>query len=208
MAEVDRLLRDYIARFESEGFADPREFLSELEGRDRTELAALIDGYLEHSAPPKDWDPEGFEGSLAQRAVTQLTEQWAGDELPRELVALRTERKLKRSELVAKLAEALEVSGKQEKVALYYHRMEHGLLPAEGISTRVFSALASLLGTSAEALRRAASPPGASEDAATFARLARPDVAKLETFDALEGAPSPERKSEDWDEVDRLFLGG
>jgi hypothetical protein len=208
MAEVDRLLRDYIARFESGGFADPREFLSKLEDRDRSELAALIDGYLEHAAPPKDWDPEAFEGSLAQRAVAQLAEQWSGGDLPRELVALRTERKLKRSELIAKLAEALGVTAKQEKVALYYHRMEHGLLPAEGISGRVFDALATLLGTSAEALRRAASPSGASEDAATFARLARPDATKLETFDALEGAPSPERESEDWDEVDRLFLGG
>ena len=99
---------------------------------------------------------------------------------PAVLPGLRERARLKRAELVARLADALGVSGGEKKVADYYHRMEQGTLPASGVSDRVLEALGKLVGTSAAALRRAgqaaAEPGGAAPAAgAVFARKARLD---------------------------------
>ena len=48
------------------------------------------------------------------------------------LPRLRDRAGLKRSTLVERLAAALGVSDRQDKVAGYYHEMEQGLLPAAG----------------------------------------------------------------------------
>jgi hypothetical protein len=207
MAEVDRLLRAYVERFEETGFADPREFLSQLERDERRELAALIEGYLEHAAPTQAWDPQAFEGSLAERAVSRAAEDSSAEIAGQDLVDLRNKRKLPRGKLVSRLAEALGVAPQREKVALYYHQMENGLLPVAGISRRVFDALAGLLGTSAGAVRKAASTPHTAEEATTYARLARSAPLEVESADALDST-LPAVPEEDWDEVDGLFLGG
>ncbi len=159
MADVDRLLREYIERFESGESADPGDLLDQVEGTERAKLSVLIEGYLEHSAPAQDWDPEAFEGSVAERAVARVTESWseAAGQFPVELVRLRNARRITRADLVSRLADSLGVSGAREKVAFYYHRLEHGLLPAEGVSAKVWDALAKLLDTSADALREAGS---------------------------------------------------
>src|SRR5512144_1551792 len=138
MADVDRLLREYIKRFEAGGSADPGDLLDQVEGRERAKLSVLIEGYLEHSAPAQDWDAEAFEGSVAERAVMRVAESWseAAGQLPVELVRLRNARQITRADLVSRLADSLGVSGAREKVAFYYHRLEHGLLPAEGVSTK------------------------------------------------------------------------
>jgi hypothetical protein len=218
MADVDRLLREYIERFEAGGSADPGDLLSQLEGRERTKLSVLIEGYLEHSAPAQDWDPEAFEGSAAERAVARVAESWseASGQLPRELVRLRNERQITRADLVSRLADSLGVSDLREKVAFYYHRMERGLLPAEGVSTKVWEALARLLGTSADSLRQAASSvepgAGATRAVSAYARTAPPppeEYARDVAADVAAGMASPgEPESREPDEVDVLFTGG
>ena len=45
----------------------------------------------------------------------------------------RAKAQLKRSDLVARLAAALGAQDKQAKVGSYYHEMERGLLPSEGV---------------------------------------------------------------------------
>ena len=72
-------------------------------------------------------------------------------------MALRKQAELPRPSLVDSLAKALGAKKKaeREKVAGYYNAMEHGQLEPQGISSKVFDALAGLLGTSAEALRKA-----------------------------------------------------
>jgi hypothetical protein len=216
MADVDRLLREYLERFESGGSVDPSDLLDQLEGGDRARLSTLIEGYLEHGAPAQEWDPEAFEGSVAERAVARVAESWseASGQLPRELVKLRNERRITRSELVRGLAEALGVAAKEPKVAFYYHRMEHGLLPARSVSERVFDALASLLGTSAESLRElgAATTPasGKASPGALYARTARPPPEEYATDQTAEAAAggAPRAEPEEPDEVDLLFTGG
>lgn len=214
MTDVNRLLRDYIERYEAEGAPDPSDLLAQVEGSDRARLIALIEGYLEHAAPTPDWDPEAFEGSLAERATERLVEAWEAESaaLPRELVALRKRAELPRPALVEQLAAALGFPKQTERVAVYYNAMEHGNLPPAGVSAKVFDALASILDTSAEALRKAGeavAPSAGGEPGAAFARETRATEA------ADQAAPSPglasrraEEPGQEPDELDRLFTGG
>ena len=122
------------------------------------------------------------------------------------LPRLRDRAGLKRSALVDRLAAALGVEDRREKVAGYYHEMEQGLLPAAGVSDRVLEALGRIVGETAQALRdagRALTPSGEgpAAPAAAFARRAYAEPA---------GAPSPGTQpppAGEWDEVDELFRG-
>jgi hypothetical protein len=214
MTDVERLLREYIERLESGGSVDPTDLLDQAEGPDRARLSALIEGYLEHAAPAKGWDPEAFEGSLAERAVARLSESWsaASGRLPGKLVELRKQARIRRDDLTRQLADALGVADRSEKVAYYYHRLEWGLLPTGGVSAKVFDALAELLGTSAGELRREGeTPPTAEipgEPTPSYARIARPDPAYVEGLVAASPGDAREKRPGERDEVDRLFTEG
>jgi transcriptional regulator with XRE-family HTH domain len=215
MTDADRLLRDYVKRFEAGGETDPSDLLEQLSGRERERLSALIDGYLENAAPPQAWDAEAFEGSLAERATARVAESWssAAGELPHRLVELRNQHKLKRRELVARLANALGVASQEQKVAAYYHRLERGTLQSDRVSAKVFDALASILGTTTDLLRKAGdavAPSAGGEPDLAFTRLTQPDPAAAnEQTDYLAArTESDDEEQENWDEVDRLFMGG
>lgn len=214
MTDVNRLLRDYIERYEAEGAPDASDLLEQVQGRDRAELLALIEGYLEHAAPSTEWDPGAFEGSIAQRASQRVMDAWEAESapLPRELVALRKERKLKRSSLVERLAAALGFPGEVERVGVYYNAMEHGQLQPWRISRKVYDALANVFEVSSDRLWKAGesvAPSAGGEPGAVFARAARVEAAGQPT------APSPGRASDQLeeseeiepDELDRLFIG-
>lgn len=207
MSSVERLLADYIAEHRAGGEADPREYLSRASPSDQRELAALIDAYLAR-APRQEFDEMTFRGSSAERTVDELERAIAGQAglWPALLPRLRDRARLKRSELVERLAEALGVSDRKDKVGGYYHEMEQGLLPAQGVSDRVLSALGELICETTQALReagRALTPSGEGPTAApaAFARRAYAEPA---------GAQSPGvkgRREGEWDEVDELFRG-
>jgi len=128
---------------------------------------------------------------------------------PSLLPRLRHRAHLKRSELVARLAEALGVRERADKVGSYYHAMELGSLPPDGVSDRVFEALGQIVGEPARRLRdagRALAAPGAGTEALAFSRVAEPDPAYDDlaaTPDVPVGEPPQER-----DVVDDLFTGG
>jgi hypothetical protein len=203
MTDVDRLLSEYIAAHRAREDVDPGDYLGRADGADRAELAALIDAYLAR-APRRHFDPQAYRESGMAEGVERLSRSLTGESglWPSLLPRLRAAAKLKRSELVSRLARALGVADREDKVADYYHQMEQGLLPSEGVSDRVLEALAGMLGRSAEALReagRTTEPPGPPAAAApTFARTA-PLEAAAEPPAAPEAAP--------WDEVDELFRG-
>ena len=207
MADVEKLLQEFIRQDRTGGLADPLEFLRRVRGADRAELEALIDGYLTH-APRQVPAPETYSGSLAEQIVEQLTPSLAGVSglWPTVLPELRNSARIKRSEIVKRLASALGVGDREEKVAGYYHQMEAGTLPSEGVSERVLEALGSIVGTTAERLRsmgQALEPGGGdAEEAVVFARMARPAEA-LEERAAVEPAQAAEPP--EWDEVDELF---
>jgi hypothetical protein len=207
MSDVYRLMTDYIAEHHAGGQADPREYLSRASPAERPALAALIDAYLAR-VPRQEFDDASFRGSSAERTVDELERVLASKAglWPALLPRLRDRAGLKRSELVDRLAAALGIADRRDKVAVYYHEMEQGLLPARGVSDRVLGALGKLVGESAEALREAGrgiAPPGGGHAAtpAAFARRAHGESAGM----VSPGAP-PAEKAE-WDEVDELFRG-
>ncbi len=213
MADVERLLSEYIQEHRAGGPADPVEYLERVEGADRAELAALIDAYLMR-APGREWDPEAFAGSPAEALTESLHESLHGAAglWPRVLPQLRKRSEIMRDELVRRLAEQLGVADKQRKVGEYYNRMEHGTIYSAGVSQNVLAALAGIVGVSAESLRsagRSLHPPegGVAEEVA-FARIGFPDE-RYAREEAAAGPPQPApAEPEEWDEVDELFRGG
>jgi hypothetical protein len=215
MADVDQLLRQYIAEHRAGGEANPRAYLDQVEGADRAELAALIDAYLVRS-PGQPWDEEAYAGSPAERLVESLHETLAGrsGSWPVLLPQLRHRAQIKRDALVERLAAALGVAGREEKVAYYYNQMEHGRLAPAGVSDRVLEALAAIVDTTTDALRQAGQAAiVADEDRGpgVFARTAAPPPPEYAQPPGMarpgQGPAGPEAGAER-DEVDELFLGG
>lgn len=205
MSDVDRLLDEYVTAHRAGSDPDPSDFVGRVEGTDRRELAALIDAFLAR-APRRPWDPRAFAASPAGPLVAQVQQELAGEPeaWPALLPRWRAEARVLRRDLVKRLAAALGVAGREEKVARYYHRMEQGLLPPDGISDRVVEALAEILGRPAQAIREAGAglrSGGEGPAATVFARTALPDAAYSQAPSAL----PPEAR--DWDEVDELFRG-
>ena len=217
MADVRELLAEFIAAFEAGDSPDPVALLERASDGERQELADLIDHHL-MTAPRQAWDPDAYEASLAKVAVEQVYESIEGvsGSWPELLPQLRNRARVKRSELVSRLATALGVGAAEPqvaKVADYYNRMEHGLLPADGVSGRVIDALAQIVGVGAEAIRAAGlgASPVAGGEAPAFARkaLADPEYSRAVADELSAPAPpaSPGAKP-GRDEIDELFTGG
>lgn len=211
MADVEKLLSEYIAEHRAGGEADPLAYLDRVEGTDRAELTELIDAYLVRS-PGREWDPQAFKGSAAEKVADGIARSLEGASgwWPMVLPRLRDRARLTRRQLVERLSAALGVAGGEEKVADYYHAMEQGTLASGGVSRRVLDALAEIYGGRAETLRELGAPLGEGRGPAgapALARTARPDPGyALEDHEeprAHPVAPAPER-----DEIDELFTGG
>ena len=213
MTGPEQLFQQFADAYRRDGSADPREYLARTSGIDRAELRSLIEAFLER-APRREWDPVAFSGSMAERALAEVS---AEDESPvtegagwvEVLPALRTKARLKRRTVVEQLAAALGFADHAERVAVYYNQMEHGQLAPSGVSTKVLEALAAIVGSSAESLRRAgaAGELEAGGGGEVFARAGAP----------TEGLQSPALRelwyadadrAEQPDELDLLFTGG
>ena len=111
MADVEKLLSEYIAEHRAGGAADPIEYLDQLQGTDRDELALLIDAYLARS-PGRSWDREAFSGSTSERLTESLARSLEGASglWPTILPRLRDRAQITRGALVHRLAEALGVA--------------------------------------------------------------------------------------------------
>ena len=177
MTDVDRLLQEFIAEDRAGGAADPAAFLARADADAREELAALLDGYLSR-APRRAFDGAAFAASPSRGVVDALDRSVAGSAgtWPALLPRLRDRARLRRSELVARLASALGASDREAKVGSYYHAMEQGTLPAAGVSDRVLEALGRIVGESVASLREAGramtGPAPPAPPAPAFARLA------------------------------------
>jgi len=210
MSDLDRLLSEYLAAHEAGGGPpDPRPFLDRASPDERSALARRIDEHLA-AAPRRAWDPAAFEATLQTPLMREIATSARGASglWPALLPRLRNRARVTRGDLVGELADRLGVGGRRDKVERYYHQMEQGLLPSEGVSDSVLEALGAVLGESREALRRAGQGPGSraagtpASPGAAFARTAR-----VPADEGSEAAASPSSESE-WDAVDRLFRGG
>ena len=212
MADLESLLAEFRDAYESGERPDLRAILERAPEGERQALRERIDHYLMH-APRRPWDAEAYERSPARASVERVWESLEGvsGTWPELLPHLRHRARIKRNELVSRLADALGVGGREEKVAGYYNAMEHGRLPASGISERVFDALGEILGESAERIRSAGlriPPPESSQPAAAFMRLAIDDEARAEEAGGPAEPPGAAGRGPDFDEVDELFTGG
>lgn len=217
MTSVDEIFAAFVREHRAGGEADPRTFIARAQNEaERRELIVLIEAYLQRS-PGRRWDPEAFATSKAARVTDSILAEWEleGDREEESvgwaelLPALRTRARIMRRELVARLAQALDASDQVEKVGDYYHRMELEELPVDGISNRVLEALGSILGESAETLRRAGRvrSGGRAGPHVAFSRTAYPSEEHREPptspageYDAADTATR--------DRVDELFTGG
>jgi hypothetical protein len=212
VADLQRLVEEFGAEFEAGRSPDPNHWIQRVEGDERQELASLIDRYL-MTAPRRAWDPVAYETSLAKVAVDQVYESIEGvsGSWPELLPQLRNRARIKRADLVAQLGAALgvaESSPRLAKVADYYNQMEHGRLPAEGVSGRVIDALAGIVGVGADVLRSAGGAAAAGGgEAAAFARMSTPDL-QYSSEDSLPAAPQSPGTAPERDEIDELFTGG
>ncbi len=212
MADVERLFTEYKEVHQSGGEADPRPYLARVSGVDRELLAGLIDAYLAR-APRRPFSPAEFGESRAATVAEDVHRSLAGagGMWPALLPRLRARARVRRAELVAQLAARLGAQAQQDKVGLYYHQMEQGLLPESGVSDTVLEALGKIVDSTADALRKAgqmpAPGPPRTDEGAVFARATYGEPAAEAPADTGELA-ARERPAEDWDEVDRLFRGG
>jgi hypothetical protein len=179
--DVDELFDEFAARWARGEWPDVNKYLERADAA-RDELAALLDAFLAHAAPP-----EPDEDTVAAFAA------WRRGEGP--LLELRRRRGLRVDDVVDELAATLGVAKeKRPKLKRYYQQLENGLLDVARVDPRVFSALARRLGETVSqwaALRPA--PPAEAlylREADQSAVFARAPVA----------APAEEP-----DEVDALF---
>ena len=205
---VDKLFQQYKAAFVAGDDANPQAVLAEVEGDERAELSALIDAYLTR-APRQEWDEAAYLRSSAPEHVDRLARGLRGQAglWPSLLPRLRAQARIKRGDLVAELADRLGAENQRDKVGDYYHQMEQGTLPADGVSDTVLDALGRIVGETRDALRQAGSAfgpgPEGSASGATFAREGMPA-----SIDALSTSAMEAPRSGEPDEVDRLFTGG
>jgi hypothetical protein len=203
----ETLLSQFIDAWNAGKRPDVDAYLARAAGDDRDGLQQEIRTFLLHAPTPSYSDETRAE--IRSEPLTQTLGRMP-DELglwPTLLPTLRRRERLQRDQLVAKLAEALGVSGSERKVARYYHDMETGTLDPAGVSARVLRALGSLLGVSERELEEAGAFEGftRSTPQAAFGRTY--DVASGELLAMPPAAASPSTEQE-WDEVDKLFLGG
>jgi hypothetical protein len=205
MTELDRLLSEFIDAWNA-GEAPAVEDYLDRAGDDADELATMIAGFLD-VAPPPPYSDKKLTELRRDPLVRASVEALSGESglLPSLLPRLRDRARLRRDEVVARLARALGMAGEEERTARYLHGLEAGTLPSAGVSRRVLDALAGILGASGDELERAADMPG----------LATPEIAgaylRAESGAEPGGTPADHARlpaPEDWDELDRLFLGG
>jgi hypothetical protein len=211
MPTREELLSEFIDAWNAGRRPHVEDYLERAPANDRDELASLIATFLEE-APTPDYSDETFAAILEEKAVAEAARLPEGESgfWPALLPRLRNRARLKRDEVVQRLAEALAVTGKAEKVHRYYHEMETGTLDPAGVSGRVIDALAGILGADAHEIERAGSfhPAIGSKPAALLARAENTGDDLDEDFRVNAVATRGRAAPRDWDEVDRLFLGG
>jgi hypothetical protein len=204
----ESLLSEFIDAWAAGHRPDVDAYLERAPEAERDQLAAEIHTYLTHAPAPSlsDHAREQLRAEPLTRAIAQMPSElgmW-----PTLLPALRRRARLRRDELVARLAAALGAEGAVAKVGRYYHGMESGTLEADGVSQRVLDVLARLLDVSSGELEEAGAFRGHHRGGTRSAFGRTHDAASSELMH-LAGAPAAQSLDDAaWDEVDELFLGG
>lgn len=186
MATPEQLLDELVDRWARGAPLDVDELLVRA-GPRSGELADLIDAFLQR-APRREAAPD------ALAFVRSLDEP--------SLLLARQERRLKLDDLVAGLVERLGLpAAASAKVRRHYQRLELGQLDPAGVATKVWDALADLLGRDPRGLAGMLPPAPA---LAPMYRKADYSAPLLERA-SLSAGPDDAPAAPEPDEVDRLF---
>jgi hypothetical protein len=204
---AERLLSEFVDAWNAGERPLVDEFLKRVDEGRRDELVELLDAFL-RTAPRPSYSEQGLDEIQSDPAVRQIVVALTGDSgmLPSLLPRLRSRAKLRRDQVVSQVMETLGLRPEAEpKTARYLHELEIGSLRATRVSRRVFEALARVLAVNVEELQEAA---GAATLGTTRRDAAPALMRSLGTTEEVEllreSAPGPD----EWDDVDRLFLGG
>lgn len=206
MADVDRLLSEFVDAWNAGERPRVEHFLDQAPADSQHELAERIEAFLD-VAPTPDYSAETLRELMREPAVLASVDALEGRAglWPSLLPRLRRRAQLRRDQVVDGIVERLGIQGQEGKAAQYVHELETGTLATAGVSRRVIEALAGVLGASAEELERAADFRGLAMEGAEPAFLrAAPDAETRE----LRVARATDAAEREWDEVDRLFRGG
>lgn len=211
MTSLDEILSDFIDAWSAGERPGLDEYLGRVPEAEREEFAGLVRAFMV-DAPVPAYSAETLREIRAEPAVQrtiELVEARSGlwsELLPR----LRTRVRMTREQVVSKLADALGQKPREASVHSYYHRMESGTIEPSGVSRTVLDALAGIFGVSTgdlEAAGKFGSAPEPDAGAVMFARPLEAGVVYDVGAERLEHR-SPDKPPAEWDEVDRLFLGG
>lgn len=199
MSTVEDLLRRFIIEHRASGAADPAPFLEQMSGVDRLELAAHIDRYLAE-VPPPAFDAAAFARFRSDPARQALVKRIVDARTVKEL---RVAAGLSLANVGERLASALGLDGREQRVKGRYHDVEFGKVDPARVRPTVWQALGELFGTSPERIRSAAETAFAPGDSAggvvSFARTA--SGGQMSAPPASPGAPTAED-----DGVDTAFF--
>ncbi len=211
MSQVDKIVEQYAAALQAGEHFDYEPLAAGLDDFDLRELEArigMLDRQLSDHSDGVDRNDPRVE--RLRRSASGLSGVW-----PSMLPRLRERKNLDRAELAKQLAEGLGQPEAADKVEEYYHQLEWGNLPANKVDRSVVKVLSEILeedeqelweaGTTgvnqwSKKVRRSKSGPLPKR---AFARLVgdnKPLTVDDSQFD-------PPAKS-NWDDTDRLFLGG
>jgi hypothetical protein len=210
MEPVDRLLNDFIEAWNAGGRPQVDEYVDRAPEAERDELAVLIGAFLE-IAPTPPYSAEQLDELRRDPMVRKIASLVADESGATTLPGLRERAKLKREQVVEGLARTLGLEGQETKIQRRYHQLEIGTITPSQLTQKLLDALAKVLRVAPDEIERAGayfhlSPEPAVELYLRSETLAGPEVADEERLEAAASrAPVPEH---DWDEVDRLFLGG
>jgi hypothetical protein len=209
MDKLDRLLNEFVEAWNAGRRPEVDDFVDRAPEAERNELAGLIGAFLE-IAPTPSYSPEQLDTLRADPLVQAIGRVAEDEPGPTPLPRLRERAKLKREQVVEALARVLGFPDKKTKIQRYYHQLEIGTITPGQVSQRVIDALADILRVTPNDVEQAGAFFHLSPEPAAEMFLRRDEYGnEIFTTEQLEVAASRSPvPHEDWDEVDRLFLGG
>ncbi|MCX6387978.1 MAG: helix-turn-helix transcriptional regulator [Solirubrobacterales bacterium] len=211
MSNVDERFEQYTAAARAGAQVDPTSLVEGLTQDEQRELTLRLTKFDNLSSEAQSLaNTNNPILDRVARSASGLSGIW-----PALLPRLREEASLDREQLAQRLANELGHPESVEKFETYYHQLEWGSLPATNVDPSVVKALADILDTDADELyesgtagvndwtKRIKRSQGGPLPKRAFARLV--GESKPMTVNDSEFDPP---KAADWDDTDRLFLGG
>jgi hypothetical protein len=179
------------------GRRQPMEsYLERVPSSEREQLAGMLAAYFAAQRTPADphGEPEVFERTLA--TVDRVMAEASGQAglLPGMLVELSRTRGIRRSEIVERLRQRLDLPERATGLLNdLYHRLESGTVPGPGLTSRLLDALGAVLQMPRQELDVASlpvGPPKMLKAAQAFGRGG--DEATLESAEQVHETPPPD----------------